>query len=230
MIYKCDRCNKEMKLMKGANYCPICGTEIKPIDLEEKVAELYNSGKTMKEISAELRMTDIVVDQVIAKAALNGKVKTDSLVQTEYETAILEMMDNNWDGRLKTIKVAMPEDCTYTTINYYSRKHKRAVAEARRIENEKRVTEIRKLLRLGTDVQTIADEKHVSVFMVERIMLEEIEKDKAVANAYINNDYKAQILDLINDPDWDGKLGSIKSKLPEDVTYTNIKATIAKNK
>lgn len=230
MIYKCDRCNKEMKLMKGANYCPICGTKINPIDLEEKVAELYNSGKTMKEISAELRMTDIVVDQVIAKAALNGKVKTDNLVQTEYETAILEMMDNNWDGRLKTIKVAMPEGCTYTTINYYSRKHKRAVAEARRIENEKRVTEIRKLLRLGTDVQTIADEKHVSVFMVERIMLEEIEKDKAVANAYINNDYKAQILDLINDPDWDGKLGSIKSKLPEDVTYTNIKATIAKNK
>lgn len=223
MIYKCEKCNEEMKLMRKAKYCPICGSAIRPIDLEKKVADLYNSGKTVKEIAAELKMTEIALNQMISKAALNNKISSEGLIQAEYETAIMDVIMNNWDGKLKTIKKAVPDDCTYTTINYYVRKQKR-------VDGESKVIEIRNMIKKGIDVRSIADTLKTSVLRVERVLVEEIEKDKAIANAYINTDYKAQIIEIVNSPDWDGKLRSIKNMLPDDVTYTNIKATIAKNK
>lgn len=228
MIYRCDKCDTEMKLMKGAKYCPMCGNEIKPIDLEEKVAALYNSGKTANEIATELRMSDIVISQTLSKAAVNGNVSPEGLIQEEYGPAIKAVMDDNWDGMIKTVKKAMPEDCTYTTINYFARKNRREHAIERREKNEKRANEIRSMLKSGTSIEQIAETMHVSVMMIERIMVEEIRKDKAIANPYINNEYKTQIMDAAGDPAWDGKLRTIKEKLPDEVTYTNIKATIAK--
>lgn len=230
MIYRCNKCDKEMRLMNGAFYCPICSEKIKPIDLEARIAKLYNDGKTEKEMATDMQITDIVVNQMLAKAALNGLVKIDDLIQTEFESGIKNVLNSSWDGLLKTVKKAVNESCTYTTINYYARKNKREQAEVKRFENEKKVTDIRNLLKRGISVQKIADTVHCSVFMVERILLEEIEKDKAAANAYIREEYKAKILGIVNNPEWNGKLKSIKDQLPKDVTYTNIKATIAKNR
>lgn len=222
MIYKCITCDKEINLMKNAHYCPICGSHIEPINLEERIAALYDSGKTLREISSELRTTEIVVGQVLAKAALDGLIAPDELIQTEYEAEITAAMNEDWDGKLKTLKNALPNDCNYVTLNYYARKNRRMNAETR-------TNRIREMLKAGTPVMEIAEKTHVFVRTIERIMVDEIAKDKAVANAYINNDYKAQILEMVNSPDWNGKLRSIKEALPEEVTYTNIKATIAKN-
>jgi len=222
MIYRCNTCEKEINLMKDAKYCPICGNHIEPINLEERIAALYDAGKNLREISSELRTTEIVVGQVLAKAALDGMIGTDGLIQTEYEAAITAAMNDNWDGKLKTLKNTLPSECSYVTLNYYARKNRRMNAEAR-------TNRIRDMVKAGTPIMEIAEKTRVFVRTIERIMVEEIAKDKAVANAYINNDYKAQILEMVNAPDWNGKLRSIKEALPEEVTYTNIKATIAKN-
>lgn len=222
MIYRCNTCDKEINLMKDAHYCPICGNHIEPINLEERIAALYDSGKNLREISAELRTTEIVVGQVLAKAALDGMIAADGLIQTEYEAEIMAAMNDGWDGKLKTLKNALPNECSYVTLNYYARQNRRMNAEVR-------TNRIRDMIKAGTPVMEIAEKTHVFVRTIERIMVEEIAKDKAVANAYINNDYKAQILEMANSPDWNGKLRSIKEALPEEVTYTNIKATIAKN-
>ena len=84
------------------------------------------------------------------------------------------------------------------------------------------------MLKSGTSIEQISDAVQASAVMIERIMVEEIKKDKAIANPYINNEYKTQIMEAASDPAWDGKLRTIKEKLPDEVTYTNIKATIAK--
>lgn len=230
MIFKCEKCNNELNLMKEAKYCPLCGSEIEKVNLDEKVVALYNSGKSIKDIEAELHVSTIAIDQIISKAAVNGDISTAGLIQTEYADDIQAVINNDWDGKLKTIKAKVPEDCTYVTINYYVRKARRSAAEERHRSNEEKALEVRKMIRSGKDMETILKETGSSIYMAERILVEEIKKDKAVANPYINNEYKSKILDIVNDPAWDGKLKTVKDQLPDEVTYTAIKATIEKNK
>lgn len=220
MIYNCDKCNKEINLMRGAHFCPVCGSKIHPIDFEGRVSKLHSEGKTDKEIAAELHVTEIVVGQTLAKAALNGRVEAD-VIQTEYADAIKKVMSDNWDGKTKSIKNAVPADCTYVTINYYVRKQRRENAEAR-------TEKVREMIRAGRPVLEIAEELHLQPRSIETIMLQEIEKDRAVAEHYINPDYNDKIMDIIS-KDWDGRIKSIKDAIP-DITYTNIKAYLAKNK
>lgn len=230
MIYKCNDCNTEMNLMKGAKYCPLCGKEISAVDIEKKVSDLHNAGKSVKEISTALQLTVISVEQILAKAADNGDIKTESLIQDEYASAIEAIMAGEWDGKMKTIKESLDPACTYTTINYYARRYRKKKAQERRNNLVEKRNIIANMLRAGKDIKEISAETDTSVYGIEKILVEEIEKDRAVANPYINQEYKARILEIVNDPEWDGKLRTIKEKVPEEVTYTNIKATIAKNR
>ena len=223
MIYRCSNCNEELTLMKGARYCPLCGHDIKPIDLEEKVSNLYNSGKTLKEIASELHITDIILDQVLAKAVINEHIPADKLIQTEYKDDIEAVITGEWDGKLKTIKTNVPDDCSYTTINYYVKLYRNNILG-------EKIDDIRSMIKRGVDITEISEQTGASTYVIERVLVEEIEKDKAIANPYINNDYKAKILEIAGSPEWDGKLRSIKKEMPEEVTYINIKATLAKNK
>ena len=66
-------------------------------------------------------------------------------------------------------------------------------------------------------------------YQIEKILVEEIAKDKAIANPYINSENKSKVLEIANSADWDGRLKTIKEALP-DVSYLEINAIIAKNK
>ena len=157
----------------------------------------------------------------MARAVADGKVATDGLVQTEYEEKINNVMNTDWDGKLKTVKSAVPE-ATYLTINYYATKrHKEDVV--------RRVEKATEMVNNGEAIDKIADETKLSPFSVEKIMVQEIGKDKAVADPYIDSSYEDQILEIINSGDWDNRLSTIKNAIPE-ATYTCIKAVVAKNR
>lgn len=221
MTYKCTNCNNSFSLPTGAKYCPMCGSELKVVSLEEKVVAAYKEGKTPEKIAGELRINRYVLNQVLAKAIINGLIPETGLVQPEYKEQIEAVLKDNWDGKLKTVKEHVDENCTYTTICYYAKLYKSA-SMADRIETA------RSMIRKGVDVDTIINETDTTTYIVEDILIEEIKKDKAIANPYINNDYKAKIMEIANNPEWDRKLRSIKEQLPDEVTYTNIKATLAK--
>lgn len=230
MIFKCDKCNKEFNLMTKAKHCPVCGSAIEKIDLEKKIADLYLAGKTDKEIEDTIHISVITVDQILAKAAINGHIDSEKVIQMEYEDAIYALINDSWDGKLKTLKTKLPSECNYITINYFVRKKRRSAAAERHRLNSERVVKIRELIHAGKDIETIVNETGSSIYMAERILVEEIREDKSLANPYINNEYKSQILDIVNNPEWDGKLKSVKDQLPEIITYTNIKATIEQSK
>ena len=221
MIYRCDNCNSDVTYKAGAKYCPMCGGALKRVNLENRIAEMYNAGNTEKQIAANLRITDILVSRTLARAVADGKVATDGLVQTEYEEKINNVMNTDWDGKLKTVKSAVPE-ATYLTINYYATKrHKEDVV--------RRVEKATEMVNNGEAIDKIADETKLSPFSVEKIMVQEIGKDKAVADPYIDSSYEDQILEIINSGDWDNRLSTIKNAIPE-ATYTCITSVVAKNR
>lgn len=239
MIYNCDKCGEiNLGKIRNAKYCPICGNEVKLIDMSKKVVsrytELLNEGKKnceeiMNEISKELHMSIRSVNQAVTKAALNEEIEKDGLVQEQYEHDIDAIVKDGWDGKLKTIKEKLPDDCTYLTICYYARKTRVQSAIERNAKRAEIDERIRSLVKVGTPVEQIIAETGAREYQIEKILVEEIAKDKAIANPYINSENKSKVLEIANSADWDGRLKTIKEALP-DVSYLEINAIIAKNK
>lgn len=227
MIFKCEKCGKEMKLEKSAKFCPECGGTVKRTDLDAKIAEMYNSGKTLKDICVELKMTAITVGQLLAKLSLDGKI-SDSLIQKNYENDIREVISSpDWDGKKKSIKMALPSNCSYITINYYVRKDRREKATAHRLEAEAKAQKIRDMIHEGIPVAKISEKLQASNFLVEKLLVEEISTNKELAKPYMDESHTPLIMDLVNAPDYSGNPKDLKAKLPEDITYSEIKATLA---
>ena len=77
----------------------------------------------------------------------------------------------------------------------------------------------------GKSFDEIADIYGVKRMTAENNVLEAIpDRTDIDINQFIDNVYESQIKDMLSDPDWDGKLKSIKEKLPETVSYLCIKA------
>lgn len=228
MLYTCENCKKEMNLGKEAKFCPVCGKELEKADVKVHVVELFNEGLNSKKIASKLAMSTISVDQILARAALNGDISATGLIQEKYGDKIRDIMDDNWDGQLKTIKKALP-DCTYVTINYYVRSEKRKKAQKKQELKAKLIEDVKALIKNGVALDKIMADTGASGYLVERLLVEEIKNDKSIATAYINLENESKILELSNDPAWDKKLKTLKEKLPETVSYAEIKAVLAKN-
>ena len=82
-----------------------------------KSYELYNTGKTIKEI-AELRdLTLNTIQKHILKAAKKGlEVDLDSFVPKEQRKLIIKAIKNNDGSRLKPIKESLPSEISYFQI------------------------------------------------------------------------------------------------------------------
>ena len=67
----------------------------------------------------------------------------------------------------------------------------------------------------------------LSNFLVEKLLVEEISTNKELAKPYMDESHTPLIMDLVNAPDYSGNPKDLKAKLPEDITYSEIKATLA---
>lgn len=100
--------------------------------------DLFNSGKSIEEIAQNANVKVQTVETHILNAYEQGKIDSvDKLIQSEYEQKVLDIVNaGNWDGKLRSVKDAMPEDCNYLSIRAIIAKNKRVMAEDAEKERE----------------------------------------------------------------------------------------------
>lgn len=78
---------------------------------------MYNEGKSLKEISEERSMKFTTIEDHIMRCALEGmEVDLDSLIPEGQENLILEAIEKVGAEKLKPIKEELPEEVSYTSI------------------------------------------------------------------------------------------------------------------
>lgn len=105
------------------------------------------------------------------------------------------------------------------------------VADNRKTSKEKSFVKYISLFKQGNSIEEIAEILDVTETTVENNILEgfrmgvDIEMD-----ALIQKEYELEVVNIILNEDWEGKLRFIKDRLPEDATYLTIRAVIEKLK
>lgn len=90
--------------------------------------DMYNDGKSIEEM-AEIRGVKIsTVEGNLIDAYRDGAdINIDLLIQKEYESTILKIANSGkWDWKLKSMKMQLPEECTYSTIRAVLAKRSRS--------------------------------------------------------------------------------------------------------
>lgn len=108
--------NKENKSQKEVVIDRSSNTKV---DVPSHVITLnmYNEGKSLKEISEERDMKFTTIEDHIVRCALEGmNVDLDSLIPEGQEKLILEAIEKVGAEKLKPIKEILPEDVSYTSI------------------------------------------------------------------------------------------------------------------
>lgn len=233
MKYRCNTCEKEMNLAKGAHFCPTCGTELERVvqphtgSLKDKVIEKYNEGTPVRQIAVELKANTLTVCEIITKALLPTGV-VPNFVQMEYVDEIKALIGDEPVRQLKPIKEQVPADCTYETIAYVVNEVRREIAADRRVQKEAAMEQLRMDILAGRAIEDIKNETGLSNFVIERAVVDLINTDPEKGAAYLQAEYEDEIARLASDPEWDGKLKTLKDRLPEDCTYITIKAVLSK--
>lgn len=233
MKYRCNTCEKEMNLAKGAHFCPTCGTELERVvqphtgSLKDKVIEKYNEGTPVRQIAVELKANTLTVCEIITKALLPTGV-VPNFVQMEYVDEIKALIGDEPVRQLKPIKEQVPADCTYETIAYVVNEVRREIAADRRVQKEAAMEQLRMDILAGRAIEDIKNETGLSNFVIERAVVDLINTDPEKGTAYLQAEYEDEIARLASDPEWDGKLKTLKDRLPEDCTYITIKAVLSK--
>lgn len=233
MKYRCNTCEKEMNLAKGAHFCPTCGTELERVvqphtgSLKDKVIEKYNEGTPVRQIAVELKANTLTVCEIITKALLPTGV-VPNFVQVEYVDEIKALIGDEPVRQLKPIKEQVPADCTYETIAYVVNEVRREIAADRRVQKEAAMEQLRMDVLAGRAIEDIKNETGLSNFVIERAVVDLINTDPEKGAAYLQAEYEDEIARLASDPEWDGKLKTLKDRLPEDCTYITIKAVLSK--
>lgn len=78
---------------------------------------LFNEGKSLKEIAEIRSLKFTTIEDHIMRCALEGmEVDLDSLIPEQYERAIIEAIDKVGAEKLKPIKEMLPQEVSYTAI------------------------------------------------------------------------------------------------------------------
>lgn len=78
---------------------------------------MYNQGKSLKEISEERGMKFTTIEDHIMRCSLEGMtVDLEPLIPEGHEKLIVDAIEKVGAGRLKPIKEALPEEVSYTSI------------------------------------------------------------------------------------------------------------------
>lgn len=197
----------------------------------EAALNLYNENKSLEEIAAELSIDrDVVVDLLLDAYKDNKAVKIENFVSKDNEEAILKLAnDDRWSGYLRDIKDALPSDIPYceirTVLVLYNINKEKDKSKMGLLSNNKYVDMYLK----NKTFKEIADFYKVQISTVENAVLEAAKNNSDISiDSFIDHKYENMILEFA-DESWDGLLRSIKSKLPEEVSYLCIKAVLIKN-
>ena len=234
MKYRCNTCEKEMNLAKGARFCPTCGTELERViqphtgSLKDKVIDKYNAGTPVRQIAVELKANTLTVCEIVTKALLPTGV-VPNFVQMEYVDEIKSLVGDGQLKQLKPIKEQLPAECTYETIAYVVNEVRREKAVDRRAQREAAMEQLHKDILAGKAIEDIKNETGLSNFVIERAVVDLINTDPEKGAAYLQTEYEDEILNLASEPEWDGTLKTLKDRLPEDCTYITIKAVLSKH-
>ena len=79
---------------------------------------LFNENKTLEEIAAIRGVRLSTVESNIVNLYLRGDIESvDFMIDAKYVADVLKAANaEDWDGRLRTIKEQVPEDCSYACI------------------------------------------------------------------------------------------------------------------
>ena len=127
----------------------------------ETYAELFKDGKTLQEISNLKEVRVETVEGHIVSAFERGEIESiDCLIHEEYVEDVLRIIEQQeWDGKLRSIKEKLPEECTYISIKSIIAKNKKGLYA----KNELSTTENRDV----EDESTSREEKHSDNIKVE---------------------------------------------------------------
>lgn len=90
-----------------------------PRDSHRFTYELYAEGKSIDEIADERDLTRMTVENHLLKCVQEGlEIDFESFIPKEYESQILEAIQNCGSELLKPIKEALPQEVSYTAIKF----------------------------------------------------------------------------------------------------------------
>ncbi|EFM09228.1 ATP-dependent DNA helicase RecQ [Paenibacillus curdlanolyticus YK9] len=79
--------------------------------------EAFNEGADIKQIAAERELSEVTVEGHLIRGALEGHpLDWERILPAEYETSILEAIEQVGGDKLKPIKEALPDSVTYLMI------------------------------------------------------------------------------------------------------------------
>ena len=115
------------KLQEGAEVSDSEGTVKKKSvsrDSHKLTYELYEQGKSIKEIAEERGLTQLTVENHLIKCVQDGlRIDFEQFIPSEYEEQILCAIEECGATLLKPIKELLPEAVTYTAIKFTLIKH-----------------------------------------------------------------------------------------------------------
>lgn len=136
-LYLQGKTIEEIKLLKGVTEQTVVNNlkklaKNKEIDFVWKhknslsYEELWNTYKNIKKIAELKNVTDDTVKNNLLLLYSEGKIDINlKLSQPKYEKQIIDLIANNWDNKLKSLKDKLPEEVTYDTIKAVLAKYKR---------------------------------------------------------------------------------------------------------
>ncbi len=95
------------------------------VDTRMATYELYKNGLTINEIAAKRELaTGTIEGHLLDCMAAGMEVDSESFFPKELEARIVEAIKTNMDGKLKSVKDALPEEVTYGAIRFAIIKNK----------------------------------------------------------------------------------------------------------
>ena len=88
------------------------------VDTKDKTLELFRQGLTLEEIALQRQLSRQTIEKHIAHLIQSAKIELDSVMPAEKASRLHKQIETMRDEKLRQIKEALDEECSYGEINF----------------------------------------------------------------------------------------------------------------